>query len=180
MLFTKSIPSKRISRKGVIALQIRHIFEKIDPGSTVNRVIDEGVLANQWVHKLEIQAYSEKKKVMGVFVIGIDWDIFSKNKKLYGPNVLVAIDQVKKKEHAIWSVDSAARTFRSFVKNSTLRTRWLVYTGEGLNDKKTYKKMRISKTKEFEWAKGTKKVILNESPKNLTEMTLLMETVEES
>lgn len=177
MLFSKPISGRRVSRQKVIALQIKHISEKIGSGAEIARVIDKGIIANQWVHKLEIQAYSEKEIVMGSFMIGVDWAAFTNNKKKFGSNVLVAIDKVKKKEHAIWSVTSAARTFHSFVKEHALQTRWLVYTEDGLNDRTTYKKMRIAKTKEFKWARGTKKVLFDESPKNLTEMTMLIETV---
>lgn len=178
MSFFKSIPGKQINRRMVIALQIKHIFEKVAPKEPITKALNTGVIQNMWIYKLEIQALSQEEKVMGRFVIGINWAEFLENKTRYGPKVLVPCDQEKNQDHAIWNIAEAAKLFKSFIKKGGLKTRWLVYTEEGLNDLKTYKKLGVSKTRELPWAKGKKKILYNDSPKNLTEMSLLVEALE--
>lgn len=178
MSFFKSVPGKQINRHMVIALQIKHVFEKIAPKEPITKVLNQGVILNQWVYKLEIQALSREEKVMGRFVIGIDWAAFLTNKAIFGPKVLVADDKTEKQDHAIWNVIEATGLFRSFIKKGGFKIRWLVYTSEGLNDLTTYKKLGVSRTKELKWAKGVKKILYNDSPKNLTEMSLLVEALE--
>ena len=178
MFFTQKVPGKKVSRQRVIALQIKYIFEKITPRRPVTRVLSKGIIQNRWIYKLEIQAYTEKELVMGRLVIEIDWATFLRNQEILGNSVLVPMDQENNEERAIWNVEEAARLFLSFIKKHALQTRWMVYTEKDVNDPKTYQRLGISKTKLFPWGKGKKKVLFHDSPKNLTEMSLLIEAVE--
>lgn len=178
MFFTQKVPGKKVTRQRVIALQIKYIFDRIIPKRPITRVLNKGIIQNRWIHKLEIQAHTDKEVVMGRLVIEIHWAAFLKNQELLGNSVLVPLDHETKEERAIWNVEEAARVFLAFIKKHGLKTRWMVYTEEDFHDPKTYKRMGISKTKLFPWGKGTKKVLFRDSPKNLTEMSLLIEVVE--
>lgn len=178
MFFTQKVPGKKVSRQRVIALQIKYIFEKIAPRRPVTRVLSKGIIQNRWIYKLEIQAYTEKELVMGRLVIEIDWAAFLRNQEILGNSVIVPLDHETKEERAIWNVEEAVRLFLSFIKKHALQTRWMVYTEKDVHDPKTYQRLGISKTKLFPWAKGKKKTLFHDSPKNLTEMSFLIEVVE--
>ncbi len=177
MLFSKTSNGKKISRQRLIAFQIIYIFEKIALKKPVSEVVNKGVIRNRWLQKLEIQAFTKKERVVGNFTIGIDWNQFLENKKLFGPKVTVPKDMDENKS-AIWNVVEAADVFSVLVKKSGLQTRWLVYSDEEVDTDKVYNRIGVSKTKEYKWEKGTKKILFQGSPKNLTEIKLMIEVVE--
>lgn len=172
-----TISTKQISRQLLIGLQIKYIFDKIMPKKPISRIINNGILNHRWVRKLEIQAYTDKERLTARLAIMIDWEVFMFYKKRVGSRVAVPSDH-KKKDYPIWNVENAVSLFRSVLKKSSLQTRMLVYTEEDLSDGKAHRRLGISKTKDFEWEKGNRKIILQESPKNLSEVTLLMEALD--
>lgn len=165
---TTATSTTTITRAAFLVKVVKYITKATVHSDSLERVIDKGILANQWIESVHIRALDASDKICAEIVLRVDWDRHRLHVK--NGNREIQYDANKSPaENLSRKIDAIIDVYTEVVAEQKLRPDWAITYLEGIDRDHARQELGTSPS-DRKWKDGTVSHVGGLNDKKLDEL----------
>lgn len=172
------------TRAGVIAAQLNYVVRETTGSTSVKQVLEKGIVDNQWISTVSVQAYDNEERLWAEIEASIDWDRHKVNLRRHGENVEIDSNlpvgiQVNR------MIGEMVEWFKTYAEVAELNTCWTIsYLDDITNDDakrdKINEELGLTRLKSRKYVKKLENIdiVLDKIPEIVDELHLVLKVAD--